>query len=140
MLSSQDEQEERRRVALQDADLRRRQQQAQGGTFFAHGVAQANELSGGRFGATGVPTVTGATPVPNYPTAGAHQSDPVGTEPPLGFSVDQVEPIESSAVSLLSAEDTGAPAGAISSSENLPLVQDESSDAGAPSSPTEGSK
>jgi hypothetical protein len=37
-------------------------------------------------------TVTGATPIPKYPAAGAHQSDPVGTEPPLGFSVDDLEP------------------------------------------------
>ena|SRR6516162_9598936 len=129
MLTSQEEQEERRRVALQDADLRRQQQQ--GATFFQHGVSQAAELSGGRFGALGTPTVTGATPIPNYSAAGVHQGDPVGTEPPLGYSVDQVEPIGPSAVSLLPAEQTDAPAGATSSSENLPPVQDESGDAGA---------
>ena len=100
------------------------------GTTF-HQQAFADEVNQGRFAAIGVPTVVGAQPLPKYPAAAAHQADPVGPELPLGYSVDQVEPIGPSAVSLLPAEQTDAPAGATSSSENLPPVQDESGDAGA---------
>ena len=114
MLTSQEEQEERRRVALQDADLRRQQQQ--GATFFQHGVSQAAELSGGRFGALGTPTVTGATPIPNYSAAGVHQGDPVGTEPPLGFSVNNLESSAAPPCSS-SVEATGDPVDAPSSDD-----------------------
>jgi hypothetical protein len=58
--------------------------------MFQHAQSQAGELSGGRFAATGTPSVTGATPNPQYPAAGAHQSDPVGAELPLGFPIDQM--------------------------------------------------
>jgi hypothetical protein len=78
----------------------------EGTTFHQHAQAFADELSQGRFAATGVPTVTGATPIPKYPAAGAHQSDPVGTEPPLGFSVNDLEPSAVSS-SLSPVEDTG---------------------------------
>ena len=62
-----------------------------GGTFHQHAQAQANELSGGRFAATGSPIVTGSTAIPKYPAASApFQSDPVGIEPPLGFSIDEM--------------------------------------------------
>jgi len=50
--SDQEEQAERRRVLLQDADLRRQQEQAQreqSGTFFSHAQAAANDTAGGRF-------------------------------------------------------------------------------------------
>jgi hypothetical protein len=60
----------------------------QAGTFFSHAQTQAGELSGGRFAATGTPHVTGATPVPNYPAAAAHQRDPVPIEPPLGIDIN----------------------------------------------------
>ena len=96
MLTSQEEQEERRR-----------QQAQQGGTFFSHSVSQAAELSGGRYGAAmGAPSVTGATPIPNYAAAGVHQSDPVGTEPPLGVDVNEMPPLESS-TGLSAVEATG---------------------------------
>jgi hypothetical protein len=83
MREDQWDQAERRETLKNDLKVLRER----GGTYHQHGVAQAGELSGGRFAATGVPTVTGTTPVPNYPAAGAHQGDPVGTEPPLGYSV-----------------------------------------------------
>jgi hypothetical protein len=109
-------------------------------TFHQHAQSAANDEAGGRFATVGQVQVVGAGPVLKYPAAGVHQADPVGTEPPLGYSVDDMPPHEPSAVSLLSAEQTDAPAGAISSSENLPPTQDESGDAGAPFSPTEESK
>jgi hypothetical protein len=69
-------------------------------------------MSQGRFAAIGVPTVTGATPIPRYPAAGAHQADPLGTEPPLGFAVDDMPGLENptggSSVSL-PVEPGGAP-------------------------------
>jgi hypothetical protein len=68
-------------------------------TMHGHAVAEAAMMETGRFPAVNATIVTGATPIPKYPAAGAHQSDPVGIEPALGYSVDQVEPIESSAVS-----------------------------------------
>jgi hypothetical protein len=112
----------------------------EGTTLYAHAQAFADEINQGRFAAIGVPTVTGATPIPQYPAASPSWQIQLPDEPPLGYSVDQVEPIEPSAVSLSPAEQTDAPAGATSSSENLPPVQDESGDAGASSSPTEESK
>ena len=136
MLTSQEEQEERRRVALQDADLRRQQQQ--GGTFHAHAQAQADEMSQGRFAAIGSPRVVGSTPIPIYPQASTpFQSDPVPIEPPLGYSVAQVEP---SMGTTRPTEDTGALAGAAAAAERLPPGSAQSDDAGAPSSPTEESK
>ena len=100
----------------------------EGTTFHQHAQAFADELSQGRFAATGVPTVTGATPIPKYPAAGAHQSDPVGVEPPLGFSVNELEP---SANHLPPVEETCAPAGAAAAAENLPLASAQPDDAGA---------
>jgi hypothetical protein len=92
MLSKDLERIEREETMRQDADLRRRQQQAQGGTFFQHGLAQADEVNQGRFAATGVPTVTGATPVPKYPAASAAHQTELPPEPPLGYSVNDFEP------------------------------------------------
>ena len=90
MLSKQEEEQERREVL--ENDRRVREQQQQTGTFFSHGVSQALDTAGGRYGAAmGAPNVTGATPIPKYPAAAAHQADPVGTEPPLGFSVNDLE-------------------------------------------------
>ena len=93
---------------IAQAEKRRiiREQQQQGATFHQHAQAQADEMSQGRFAATGTPIVTGATPVPKYPAAGAHQADPVGTEPPLGFSVNDLEP----SAGLSAAEATGGAA------------------------------
>jgi hypothetical protein len=128
MLESQEEQEERRRVALQDADLRRQQQQ-RGSTFHQHAQAQADELSQGRFAAIGTPTVTGATPIPKYPAAGAHQSDPVGIEPPLGIDINAMP--ESSMATTRPTEETCAPVGAAAAAERLPPGSAQSDDAGA---------
>jgi hypothetical protein len=98
----------------------------EGSTFHQHAQSSVNDETGGRFAATGVPTVTGATPIPKYPAAGAHQSDPVGIEPPLGFSVNDLEPS-----ALPCAEATGAPAGAAAAAEHLPPGSAQLDDAGA---------
>jgi hypothetical protein len=101
MLSSQEEQEERKRVTLQDADLRRQQQEQsqrdQSGTFFSHAAAEAN-VDLGRFGTLGNPTVVGAEPAVKYPQLPSSSpwsgSDPVPTEPPLGFRIDAMPELE----------------------------------------------
>ena len=110
MLTSREEQEERRRVALQDADLRRQQQREQAGTFFSHAQSAANDTAGGRFGAIGHAQVVGAGPVAKYPAASTpFQSDPVGTEPPLGFSVEDM-PDPTGVPAVTAPVEPGAPA------------------------------
>ena len=81
MLSSQIEQEERKRTLDNDRKVR------EGGTFLAHALADA-ELPRGRFSAIANAQVVGAQPIPNYPAAAAHQADPCGPEPALGFEID----------------------------------------------------
>ena len=77
MLSSQEEQILRKRTLEND----RRVREQQGTTM--HAFAQADVDIGGRYpGALGTPHIVGSTAVPIYPAAPAHQSDPVGLEPP----------------------------------------------------------
>jgi hypothetical protein len=91
MTSDADEQRERRETL--ENDLRVREQQAKGSTYLDH---HHSEL-GGRFGAVETETVTGRLspqppPLPaSSPWAG---EDPVGIEPPLGYAVDEMVPLE----------------------------------------------
>jgi hypothetical protein len=105
----------------------------EGTTFHQHAQAFADEINQGRFAATGAPTVTGATAIPKYPAAGAHQADPVGTEPPLGFSVDDMPNPTGDASSGLSPPVATGPA-----SDPAPLSDladdEQRPDAGPPSS------
>jgi hypothetical protein len=64
----------------------------EGTTFHQHAQSQIDDEAGGRFGVIAPRVITGTTPIPKYPAAGTHQSDPVGVEPPLGFSVNDLEP------------------------------------------------
>jgi hypothetical protein len=102
MLSSQEERRERKEVMRQDADLRKRQEEAerrakdQSGTFFSH--THADEIGGGgRFAAVNPATVVGAQPLPVYPQLpssspwSGQQPEP-GIEPPLGFENPAFEP------------------------------------------------
>jgi len=43
---------------------------------------------GGRYAGVGAQMVVGADPIPKYPAAAAHQHDPCGLEPPLGYRID----------------------------------------------------
>jgi hypothetical protein len=129
-ISDQEEQAERRRVLLQDADLRRQQEEAaqrakeRSGTFFSHGLAAANDLGGGRFAGVNPTTVVGAEHAVKYPQAGPpFQRDPVPHEPPLGYRIDAM-PIEPSA-DLSAVEQTDDPAHAPSGGS---LVQQPSGD------------
>jgi hypothetical protein len=102
----------------------------EGTTFHRHAQAFADEVNQGRFAATGVPTVTGSTPIPVYPAGPQWTADPGSqvVEPPLGFSIDQLEP---SMGTTRPTEDTGAPAGAAAAAERLPSGSAQSDDAGA---------
>jgi hypothetical protein len=136
MLSKQEEEQERREVLENDRKVR---EQQRGGTFHQYAQSTANDEAGGRFAAVNSVSVVGAEPVVKYPAAAAHQADPVPTEPPTGYDINEMLPLEPSAPPCV--EDTGAPAGAAASLGNLPpSTQDECGDAGAPSSPTEESK
>jgi excisionase family DNA binding protein len=108
---SQEEQAERREVMLQDADLRRQQQQKEPlNTMHQHAQAAANDISGGRFGALGAPHVVGSAPIPKYPAASApFQRDPVPAEPPTGYCIDEM-PVDPSTPP--SVEDSGDPTNA----------------------------
>jgi hypothetical protein len=118
MLSSQQEQIEREEVMRQDADLRKRQEEAerrakeQSATFFSH--THTDEISGGgRFAGTSPATVIGQDPQMKYPQlpssspwSGA-QPEP-GPEPPLSFDNPAID--GTSAVPIRPAEELGAPA------------------------------
>ena len=83
--SAQDEQRERQRVFAQDQSLR-------SGTFHQHAVAEASTPLG-RFSAHSAATVVGSKPdvASAYARAGAHQADPCGLEPALGYRIDDLE-------------------------------------------------
>ena len=81
--SAQDEQRERQRVFAQDQSLR-------GSTFHQHALADA-QIPRGRFSAVETTYVVGSKPTIAYPAAGAHQADPCGTEPALGYDINSLE-------------------------------------------------
>jgi hypothetical protein len=88
----EDQIDQAERKAVLENDRRVREQQ-QASTFHQHAQAQALDTAGGRFAQVNAATVIGAQPLPKYPQAGTpFQSDPVGIEPPLGFSVNDLEP------------------------------------------------
>jgi hypothetical protein len=127
MLSRQEEEAERRATFEND----RKVLEQRGSTFHQHGMAQADELSQGRFAAIGSPTVIGAKPSPStqYPAASPSHQVSLPAEEPLGFSVNDLEP---SANHLPPVEETCAPAGAAAAAGNLPPASAQCGDAGAP--------
>jgi hypothetical protein len=104
VLSKQEEEQERKAVLENDRSVREQQKQReQGSTFLDH---THDDLSGGRFAAIGAPTVVGRDAVIKYPAAAAHQHDPVPDEPPVGYDVNEMPPLEPSmAVNSPSIED-----------------------------------
>jgi hypothetical protein len=87
MLSSQEDQIERRRVLANDQRVR---EQQGGSAYIDHYMQEA----GGRFSAHAAATVVGSKPdvASAYPPAAAHQADPCGPEPPTGYRIDQMIP------------------------------------------------
>ena len=80
-------QREKRRILIEERRMR---------TYHGHAQASIDEDRGGRFAYSGSPTtVTGSSPI-QYPAQPAHSPwhhDPCPPEPPLGFSVDEMEPV-----------------------------------------------
>jgi hypothetical protein len=145
MLSKDFERIEREETMRQDADWQRQLKEAvkapAPATMHGRAVAEA-DLDTGRYGAAlGKPTVIGSAPIVRYTQASGpwHGPDPVPDEPPLGFAIDEMpfenwagaSPVEAEPSPPSPAQQTGAPAGATASLENLPPSQDQTSDAGA---------
>jgi|SRR6516164_659069 hypothetical protein len=82
MLSRQEEDRERRETLLNDQRVKE-----QTGTFLSH----THDDMGGRFSAVSPSYVVGSTEFAGYPAAAAHQRDPVGQEPSLGYRIDELE-------------------------------------------------
>ena len=118
MLSDQEEQAEKRRVLLQDVDVRRRQQE-QSGTFLSHTHI---DDAGGRFSAVNAAKVVGQSPAiaASYPAASAAHQTELPPEPSLGFSIDEMPGLESSMAPPVEA--TGDPADAPSSDDGGPAT------------------
>jgi len=99
-----EDQAERRRVLINDARVR---EQESTGTYLSH----THSDLGGRFALTEHQTITGVvSPSPpalsaNSPWAG---SDPVPDEPPLGYRIDAMPELESSAAPPVEATDDPA--------------------------------
>jgi hypothetical protein len=114
----QHEQDERLETMLQDAELRKRQENTM------LGFALEETIPRGRYtapGGVGTPQVTGSRDTPQYPAAGGpwQGPDPVGIEPPLGHEINSVEPFDSSPLENGSAA-TGGPAEAPTDSIHSP--------------------
>jgi hypothetical protein len=139
MREDQIDQAERKTVLENDRKIL--EQQQQGSTFKAFADAEARIP--GRFESIAAAHVVGSTsdPAQAYPAAStAHQTN-LPPEPPTGYCVDEMTPLEPSAVFSSPVEHL-APAGAPTSSSVAPppLVDgaDQASDAGASfSSPAE---
>jgi hypothetical protein len=88
-----EDQNERRRVLLNDARVREQSRNGDTGTYLSH---THSEL-GGRFAATDHQTITGVvSPLPPPLPANSpwHGSDPVPNEPPLGYRIDEMHGFE----------------------------------------------
>jgi hypothetical protein len=103
MLSSQEEQHDRRETQRNDQLVRQ-----QGGTMQAFAQADAATPLG-RFTQVNATTVVGATAVPQYPAAAPHHADPCGPEPALGFSVEAM-PSDEALADMKAVEAQGGPA------------------------------
>ena len=122
MLSRQEEDRERREVLHNDALVR--QQREQGSRVYAPDQSKPNpgttlhqaaindaDIPLGRFSAISAAVVVGskADVAGAYPAASAHQHDPVGPEPPLGYAIDAMPALEASADEPQATDPTSAP-------------------------------
>ena len=65
-------------------------------TYHSVAASSADDERGGRYAAaSSKPTVTGSSPIayPQQPTGSPWASDPLPNEPPLGYSVEEMEPV-----------------------------------------------
>jgi len=114
MLSSQDEQAERRRVFAQDQSLPK-----QTGTYLSH---THDDIHQGRFAAMGPAYVVGskADIAAAYPAASsAHQTE-LPPEPPTGYAIDEMPELGPLATDEAQAPDPTSPLAGVGSFSSLP--------------------
>jgi hypothetical protein len=139
MLSRQEDDRERREVLRNDQRVRQQQEQAprvfadqsiprRTGTYMSH----THDDAGGRFSAISNVQIVGQSAVPNYPAAAAHQADPCGTEPPLGYRIDALDPSDPVEPSIFTQQATGEPASRDRVRSPVPLADLERVDVGSP--------
>jgi hypothetical protein len=112
-MTTYSEEQKLRRDTL-DNDISVRQQQKQSvppATFHSFAQAEA-DTPRGRFTATEKATVIGVSPpsYPELPSNSPFHHDVVGPEPPLGFSVEEMQPVGSYHEIQVSLERLGEPA------------------------------
>jgi hypothetical protein len=81
-------QAERRRIMADDRRAK--------STYHSQAIGSIDEERGGRYATSGSKqTVIGSSPIayPQQPSTSPWHHDPIGTEPPLGYSVDAIEPV-----------------------------------------------
>ena len=119
MTTDQEEQAERRRVLLQDADVRNRSRNGNTGTYLSHTHI---DDAGGRFAQVNAAKIVGQSPAiaAAYPAASAAHQTELPPEPSLGFSIDEMPGLESSAAPPVEA--TGDPADAPSGDDGSPAT------------------
>ena len=141
MLSSQEEQAERKRVLAQDLSLRQQQEERRRvfaqdqslrrtSTFYQHALADA-ETPRGRYSQVTTSYVIGSTPTPAtaYPAASAAHQIQLPDEPPLGFDNPALEPCSAPPVAQEAPDPTSADA-----PPALPLALGQRTDVGSLSS------
>jgi len=98
MLSKDEEMADRIDTMRNDADWQRQLKEAAkapANTMHQHALAAANDTAGGRYAGVNPTTVVGSEPLVKYPHASTpFQRDPVPNEPPLGYAIDEMIPIE----------------------------------------------
>jgi hypothetical protein len=83
-------QRERREVLRNDRKVR------EAATYHSIAMAGVDDERGGRYATSGSKqTVIGASPIayPAQPAGSPWAKEPIGTEPPLGYSVDEQDPV-----------------------------------------------
>jgi hypothetical protein len=105
MTTSHQEEQKDRHEYLEDV----KRQRKQGSTFKDFAIADA-ETPRGRFNEPEKVTVIGSAPLPQYPElpeSSPWHHDPVPDEPPLGYSINEMQPIETPPVCVDVAGGTG---------------------------------
>jgi hypothetical protein len=83
-------------MKMTNADERKRQiEERRAKTYHGHALHTDEDIYGGRFATINTTTVVGTKPTVEYPAMpdGPWKSEPIGTEAPLGYSVEDQEPV-----------------------------------------------
>jgi hypothetical protein len=116
---------------IPDPDRRRAlREPAQPSTFSQFAQSQADDETGGRFAARGKPMMVGSEQMVRYPQLPASSPwagpDPVPVEPPTGYAIDEMVPLEPASLAQAPGGSPDAPSSASSMSERggPPLSQE----------------